>query len=79
MSKTLRRAQWALENLKECYVAPDKIVGSKMNDDLKFKVCMSYIDQAIKKDVLTKEHVMDVIKGDKTIVQLMEEREVCLQ
>jgi hypothetical protein len=58
--------QKALSNVAKCFVAPDKIIKSKLNDELTFLVSITVIDNAIKKGLITAEAAEKTIKGEKT-------------
>lgn len=82
MGELEKRAKWGLENLKKCFVAPDKIVASKLGDDLKFSFSMTYVNQALEKGILTSEEVESAIKGEQVLPDNKEketETESCLQ
>ena len=75
-----KRLNWAIENLKKCYVHPDTIVQSKMGDDLKFRFSCHYINQAVKDGLITIDEFMERLK-DGIVVEKSKkmETETCLQ
>lgn len=54
----------ALSNVAKCFVAPDKIVKSKLKDELTFLVSITVIDNAIKKGIIGADTVEQYIKGE---------------
>ena len=54
----------SIEALAKCFSAPDKLVKSRLDNDLSFDTAMTVVVNAIENKEITSEEILEIIRGE---------------